>query len=393
MIDRENLKHFIVRALLFVLNIVAAFALGWLVHGFLNPPELDFPVLSEAYNILIDHGLEDPPPDPAIEYGMAHGMVSAYGDPYTRFVEPQQHEIESNNLAGSYGGIGASLRFDEENYVTLYPFPDSPAAEAGIMDGDRLIGVDDVSLTPENSIEEVLSLVRGPEGQKVTIMIARPPDYQTFEFTIKRANIPLPSVTWYLAPDEPRLGVIQINLIAATTPEEIQNAVSALTEQGAEKFALDLRNNGGGLLNEGVEIARLFLSSGIVIQEQSRGKRLENYPVKRPGALADLPLIVLVNENTASAAEIIAGAIQAHARAPLLGTTTFGKDTVQLVFDLQDGSSMHITSANWWIPGLEFPTEVGGLIPDIPLTDTVAGSDPAITLAVQTLFNDQARVP
>ncbi|MBN1666356.1 MAG: S41 family peptidase [Anaerolineales bacterium] len=391
--DRESLKHFIIRTLLFILNIVAAFALGWLIHGYLNPPELDFPVLSEAYNILIEHGLKDPPPDPAIEYGMAHGMVSAYGDPYTRFVEPPQHEIESNNLAGSYGGIGASLRLDEENYVTLYPFPDSPAAEAGVQDGDRLVGVDDVTLTPENPIDEVLSMVRGPEGEKVKITVARPPDYENFEFSIKRANIPLPSVTWYLAPDEARLGVIQINLIAATTPEEIENAVAELDQQGAEKFALDLRNNGGGLLDEGVEIARLFLSNGIVIQEQSRGERLENYPVNRPGALADLPMIVLVNEYTASAAEIIAGSIQAHHRAQLVGTTTFGKDTVQLVFDLQDGSSMHITSANWWIPGLEFPTENGGLIPDIPLTEDIAGADPALTLAIDCLFNDQAQLP
>jgi len=208
------------------------------------------------------------------------------------------------------------------------------------------------------------------------------------ELKIKRAEIPLPSVTWHLDADSPEIGVIEINLIAASTAEEVKNAVEDLQTRQARYYVLDLRNNFGGLLTAGVDIARLFLHDGVIIEHQYRNQGVEVYKVEPPGPYVDLPMVVVVNENTASAAEIIAGALKVHQRAQIIGARTYGKDTIQLVFDLKDGSSLHVTSARWWIPGLETPIDEGGLEPDIPAATTPdqSGADAAIQVAVQALL-------
>jgi len=317
-------------------------------------------------------------------------MVNAYGDPYTRFVEPVQAELNNDTLAGSYGGIGAQMERDADGFVVLHPFPESPASEAGIQDGDRLIKIDDVEITPETPMDDVVAAVRGPKNKKVTLVIVRPPDNTKIEFSVKRAEIPLPSVTYHLNADENRLGIVRVNVIAASTPDEIQEAVSNLQSRGATHFTLDLRGNGGGLLNEGVDIARLFLTEGSVIQQQYKGEDIKTYKVEKPGPLKDIPLTVLVDGNTASAAEIISGALQNHERAPLIGTPTFGKDSVQLVFELQDKSSLHVTSAKWWVPGLEPPIGEGGLQPNITVsTENSESADPFIDAAIQYFFNNE----
>ena len=326
------------------------------------------------------------PASPALEYGMIRGMVQAYGEPHTVFLEPVQTELESNSLAGKFGGIGVRMGRDAQGYPVLYPFPDGPAIKAGVQDGDRLIAVEDQPVTLDTPDDIIQAAIRGPVGQKVALTLVRAPDFNPQKISIERAEIPLPSVTWHAEPAEPRLGIIEINIIAASTPQEIQKAVKDLQSRGATHFALDLRNNGGGLLDAGVNTARLFLKDGDVIQQQYRGQALKAFPVERPGPLVDIPLVVFVNQNTASASEIIAGALQAHKRAQLIGSTTYGKDTIQLVFNLKDGSSMHITAAHWWIPGLDLPRSGKGLHPDIPLAADNPDPRAPIQAAIQTLF-------
>jgi carboxyl-terminal processing protease len=234
----------------------------------------------------------------------------------------------------------------------------------------------------------VQSAIRGPSGQSVRLTIGRPPDYTPQQITIRRAQIPEPSVTWHLEPLDPRLGVIAVNLIASSTHDEIQRAVQDLQARHAAYFVLDLRNNPGGLLSAGVDIARLFLKDGLIMQQQYKGKSVETFRADTPGPLDSIPLVVLVNHNSASAAEIIAGALKVNQRARLIGEPTFGKDTVQLVFDLQDGSSLHVTSAHWWIPGLDPPLGGNGLQPDIPI-DSESGNaapDPYILAAIKAFF-------
>ncbi len=374
--------------LLACLLLASGFIAGYLVHE-LQGETQNFSILQEAYNILIQHGLNDPPAAPALEYGMIRGMLQAYNDPHTVFIEPIQHELDKNALEGRFGGIGIQLGRDADGYWVLFPIPDSPAIQAGIQEGDRLLAVEEKPIAPETSAEFLQSAIRGPEGTWVNLTIGRPPNYLPQELKIKRAEIPLPSVTWHLEPSEPRLGVIDINLIAATTAEEIQKAVQDLQERGATHFALDLRNNPGGLLTAGVDIASLFLTEGIVIQQQYRGREAETYRVETPGPLVDIPLAVLIDHGSASAAEIAAGALQSHQRALLIGTPSFGKDSIQLVFELSDASSLHVTAARWWVPGLEPPLGGTGLQPDIlvePASDAAA-PDPVIQAAIQAMFH------
>jgi carboxyl-terminal processing protease len=320
---------------------------------------------------------------------MIHGMVSAYADPYTRFVEPVQHELETDVLSGSYGGIGAGLEYDQQEFIVLHPFPDGPAMDVGVLDGDRLISIDDWEVQPGTPIDQVIAAIRGPEGTKVTIMIARPPQYSYHTYHINREDIPLPSVTWFPVIDEPRLGLIKVNSIASTTVEEIQNAIDNLKNQGVSHFALDLRGNHGGLLSEGVDIARLFLESGVVIQEHYRDQEINTYEVEEPGLYAHIPLVVFVDGETASAAEIIAGALKLHQRAIIIGAETFGKNSIQLVFSLKDGSSLHVTAAKWWVPDLDSNFSGSGIKPDIPVTTGDNVSDPFIQAAINAYFNEQ----
>ena len=183
--------------------------------------------------------------------------------------------------------------------------------------------------------------------------------------------------------------MIKVNRIAASTADEIQQAVEELRNQGAASFVLDLRDNPGGLLDAGVEIARLFLKEGIVMEQQYRGQETQTYRVEKPGPLADLPLVVLINQGSASAAEIAAGALQANRRALLVGEPSYGKDTIQLIFDLQDGSSLHVTSGRWWTPGLPGPITGVGLQPDLPVessAQTQPSGDPILQAAIESLL-------
>jgi carboxyl-terminal processing protease len=384
----------ILRAFLITVTVttllVTTFFAGYLYRDIVCD-KLDFPILFQSFEILMENGLKEPPPKPALEYGMIQGMLQVYDDPYTVFVEPVQHELETNSLQGEFGGIGANLGVDPEGNWILYPFPESPADVAGIKEGDRLLIVDDFFVSADTPLDSIQAAIRGPVGQLVILTIGRAPDYSPVKIKIKREVIPLPTVTWHLDPGELRLGVIEINLIASSTASEIQLAIEELKDRGASHFILDIRNNPGGLLTAGVEIAKLFLNTGIVMQQQYRGEEIEIFRVETPGRYADIPIAVFINQNSASAAEIIAGALQVHHRAHLIGVPSFGKDTIQLVFDLNDGSSLHVTAAQWWIPGLNSPVHENGLRPDITVENQIASrrGDPYIQAAIHTFFDSE----
>jgi carboxyl-terminal processing protease len=385
----STFQRYFLLTLFCLLLLTAGFAAGFI----LNPQSVigarNFPILREAYAILSKDGLTPVSESPNLEYGMIRGMLDAYGDPFTIFVEPAQHELETNSLEGSFGGIGVRFGRDAEEQLILYPFPGSPAQESGVRDGDRLLAVDNLAVNRDTPIDTIQAALRGPVGTRVKITIAHAPEYEPAELSIKRAEFPVPSVAWHLEASEPRLGVVEVNMISANTPAEILAAIQDLRNQGAVKFVLDLRDNGGGLLSAGIDTARLFLQDGTIIQQRYRDKEVETYRVEKPGELADLPLVVLINANTASAAEIIAGALQAHRRARLIGAPSYGKDSIQLVYDLQDGSSLHVTTARWWVPGLEPPIAGQGLQPDILIAsqDGANGSDTAIRAAIRELFD------
>jgi carboxyl-terminal processing protease len=374
-------------ALLILTLAAGSFGAGYVFRW--RQTQTRLPLLEEAYQLLAEHGLKPLPAAPAMEYGMIRGMLQAYDDPYTTFLEPPQNELEGNRLEGRYGGIGADLEQGSDGFWRLFPFPDGPARKAGVLEGDRLLAVDDLQLTPETPADTVQAALRGPVGEKARLEIGRPPEFAPFEVIVEFAEYPLPSVTWRLATDEPRLGIAKVNLIAASTAEEILHAMQDLTQRGAVFYILDLRDNPGGLLDAGVNIARLFLKEGIVMEQQYRGQEVRTYRVEKPGPLSEIPLAVLINHGSASAAEITAGALKAQHRAPLIGAPSYGKDSIQLVFTLQDGSSLHVTSARWWIPGLQPPIGEGGLQPDILISEEElqTGADPFMQAALSYFLN------
>jgi len=355
--------------LLVTFSLGLAFAAGYVSNDFVEQRTHEYPLLQEAIGILEKYALEPLPGEKGMEYGMIRGLLQAYDDPYTIFLEPPQHELQTNQLEGAFGGIGVKIERGEDRSIVLYPFPDGPGFEAGLLNGDRLVSVDELLATPETTIEAIEATFRGPVGEKVKVVITRMPEGEPLTFMIERRKVALPSVIWHPVHGVPEVGMLQVTIIAQTTPDEIVKAVAALQKQGVKYFILDLRGNGGGILDAGVDTARLFLKEGIIIEQQYRGEAVEQLSVTRPGPLAEIPVVVLVNHNTASAAEIIAGALQANGRAALMGEPTYGKDTVQLVFQLQDGSSLHITAAHWWFPGLDFPLEGIGLNPTLMASD------------------------
>lgn len=369
-------------------SLFAAFSAGFFGHAYFESSS-DFPILRQAYKIIEKHGLKELPLPPAIEYGMIRGMLDAYADPNSTFLEPVEQMIQTDSLQGSVEGIGVDLQRDEAGNITLYPKAEGPAARAGVKDGDRLVRIGDRNVTPETDMETVQEALRGPEGHRVSLELLRPPSLSRIFVEIRLESIPLPSTTWYVSSEDPRVGVIKISLIALSTPEEVVGAVDSLQNQGVSLFILDLRDNGGGLLTSGVDTARLFLKEGVILQQQYRENEIETFSIERPGPLVDLPVVILVNGGTASAAEILAGSLQSHGRALLVGSSTYGKNSIQLVFDLQDGSSLHVTAARWWLPGQEMSALEKGLQPDIDVPTPTSEADPALSTAIQVLLSQE----
>ncbi|MFA5836464.1 MAG: S41 family peptidase [Bellilinea sp.] len=365
-----------VAAVLFtVLVVLVAFLVGFYSNG--GYAQFNFEIFNQAYNILEKNGLKPLPAAPFTEYEMIRGLLKAYDDPYTVFVEPSQHELESNQLEGKFGGIGAALQRDTLGTLRVYPYPNSPAAEAGVQSGSSLLSVDDLTVGADTPDDTVISALRGDVGSKVTIRVTPQGETVPVSFSIERREFGIPSVTWFILPEQPALGVVKITGFSATTADEISAAVQDVKAQGATAVILDLRDNGGGLVEAGVDVVKLFAKVGSTIIAQHQPDRADQVTrTLTNGKYADLPLLILVNQNTASSAEIVAGALQALGRASIIGKQTYGKDTIQLVFDLTDGSSIHVTSARWSLPANPAFVSGAGIVPDFPLTlDAPADSD------------------
>jgi carboxyl-terminal processing protease len=382
---RKN-RQLIIYTSILIFFIVVSFTGGFFLSQYLTRQQ-DFPILKQAYHILSDHAYKQLPQTTQMEYGMIRGMLQVYDDPYTIFLEPAQNELQSDQLAGKFGGIGVRLQKDTAGNVIIYPIPQSPAQTAGVHEGDYLLAADGLQITQDTRMEDIQATIRGPVGQKVTIVVLEAPQYTTQNsYEIQREEVPLPSVTWNLAPGNGQVGVIQINLIAATTPDEVSNAINDMRNKGALYYILDLRNNGGGLLEAGFKTACLFLPESAVLEQQFRDQPVKTLQCDSSGPFNSLPLAVMVNNNTASSAEIVAGSLQELRRAILVGSPTHGKYSIQLVFDLDDGSSLHVTSAHWWIPGLETSISGQSLQPDIAVPEEQSNQPETLDLAIQDLL-------
>jgi carboxyl-terminal processing protease len=374
-------------ALLFTLGAATGFGAHWfLTQANPTPPEAaQFGVFWETWRIVEDKFYGDLPRDPAPVYGAIRGALSTLQDPYTIFVEPESRALEKADLQGKFGGIGAFVSRGEAGEVILQPMVDSPAERAGVKDGDQLTKVDDTVINAEMTSDEIVLLIRGEVGTQVDLTLKRAGAADPVVVAVTREVIETPSVEWRVLEQDPTLGYLHIRLFTERTAEETRRALVDLESKNVTRLIVDLRNNGGGLLDAAVDVSSQFLGSGVVLYEQRRGQPEKTYPVEAGGVALDQPLVLLVNGGTASASEIVVGALRDQQRAVLIGEKTFGKGSVQLVYDLSDKSSVHVTVARWLTPNRRL-IDKEGMQPDIEVSptedDKTAGRDPQMERAV-----------
>lgn len=345
--------------------------------------------LAEAWRIIERNYLGALPSPEQRTYGAVRGMVETLGDPYTVFVEPQPRRLERDELRGEFGGIGVTIQKQDSGEIVLRPMPGLAAAQAGVFDGDVLIAVDGVAIGPEATLDDVAVRVRGEVGTTVAIAVRRTGEPEALHFTIRRQRIENPSIEWRLLEQDPATGYVAIRIFNERTARELEAAITDLKAQGMTRLALDLRHNPGGLVEAAIDVTSHFLSDGVVFIQKTHDER-ETIQRARPGGVATgIPLVILVDGSTASASEIVSGALQDAGRALLIGERTFGKGSVQTVLDLEDGSSVHVTTARWYTPSRR-QLDGQGLEPDIAVARATQeqveqGVDPVLDAALRHL--------
>lgn len=283
----------------------------------------------------------------SLEEGMYKGIVEGVGDPYTTYLNKKEFEDFQTETSGRYAGIGVVVSVDQiDQLITVVsPFEGSPGAKAGLLPGDKIIKVNDFEVTGDD-LNEAVSMMKGPAGTKVKITIYRKSDLKTFETEITRANIDYPTVSHKML--EKQIGYIRIISFDEVTNKQFIAAYKDLNDKGQKGLIIDLRNNPGGLLSTVTKIADQLLPEGMIVYTEDKSGKKESY-------LSDaneikVPLVLLVNENSASASEILSGAVKDHNKGKLVGTTTFGKGLVQSIYPLGDGSAIKITISKYYTP-------------------------------------------
>ncbi len=327
--------------------------------------------------------------DEKLVYGSIKGLVNSVDDPYTVFMDPEETHQFEENLNGSLEGIGAELTVEDGFLTVLSPLKDSPAEKAGLLPGDVIFQIDG-KISSEMTLFDAIMSIRGEKGTQVTLTIIREEVAEPFEVIIVRDSITVESVTYELL--ENSIAYISINQFSDDTADEFDKAVQQLLLDDAEELIIDLRYNGGGYLDISVDIlSELIEGTEAAVQIQTRDTE-ENEILYLWGnaTLPEIPLVVLVNDGSASAAEILAGGIQDYKRGLVIGETTYGKGSVQEVIYLDDGSSLRMSIAHWLTPNGRSIEDVG-ITPDrlIELTyeDALEGNDPQLAEAKSYLLN------
>ncbi|MDZ7950854.1 carboxyl-terminal processing protease CtpA [Nostoc sp. DedQUE09] len=295
--------------------------------------------------------LEKPLPDSNASYEAIGKMLKSLDDPFTRFLDPEQYRSLQVNTSGELTGVGLQIALNSENgkLEVVAPIAGSPADKAGIRPRDRILKIEGVS-TENLTLDEAATRMRGPSGSLVTLVIERDGEAET-EIRLTRDRIALNPVVSDLrvSAEGAPIGYLRLTQFNANASTELAHAISSLEKKGAAAYILDLRNNPGGLLQSGIEIARLWLDSGTIVYTVNRQGIQGSFEAFGP-ALTNDPLVILVNQGTASASEILAGALQDNGRAQLVGETTFGKGLIQSLFELSDGSGLAVTIAKYETP-------------------------------------------
>lgn len=340
--------------------------------------------------------------DKDMVYGAISGMVASLGDPYTVYLPPDQNKSTNEDLAGQFGGVGISLGYKDKNIAVMSPLPKTPAEKAGLLAGDVILTIIDKANnvnkdTSGMTLEEAVNLIRGKVGTEVTLKMYRVGKTEPWEVTLKRDNITVPGVELeWKDSSKGKVAWIKLYKFSDTLYTEWNQVVTQITQEKSKGdvagIVLDLRNNPGGYLQASVMVASDFIKDGVIVSQQSADGSVEKYTVdKSLGRLLGDKLVVLVNGGSASAAEILAGALKDFKRAQLVGEKTFGKGTVQQPEDFPDGSGLHVTIAKWLLPDGSNIHGVG-VEPDVSVTyvaptDSKNPGDNQLDKAIETLLN------
>lgn len=339
-----------------------------------NPKNLDFSLFWEVWDKLEQKFVEKNKLDPQkMFYGAIKGMVASLDDPYTFFLTPEENKQSKDDLEGKFEGIGAQLGLKNHQIVVIAPLKNSPAEKAGVKAGDIILKVDNES-TEKWTLTQAVSKIRGPKGTKVKLTLLR--QNKEIEIIITRAEIKVPSIELSY---EKNVAILKLSRFGEDTNDEWDKAVEEIRQKWQSKkikgLVLDLRDNPGGYLQSAVYITSEFLPWGkIVVSQVFKNGQSEKYTVTRFGRLLDIPLVILINKGSASASEIVAGALKDHKRAKIIGEKSFGKGSIQEALDLKDRAGLHVTVAKWVLPAGEWINQKG-IEPQIKIENSLKEGD------------------
>ena len=360
-----------------------------------TPQNLDalFEPFWQTWQIVHDQYVDQPVDDETMMRGAIQGMLESLGDQHTSYMDPDQYRQANIPLEGEYEGIGAWVDPSGDYLTIVSPMPDSPAEKVGLKPGDEIIAVDGEDMTGIDG-NLVIRRVLGPAGSKVTLTVRRKSDQEgadpnVFDVEVERAHIVVPSVDSKML--DGNIAYVQLFTFGDSTTQELRSALKDLKAQNPKGLILDLRNNGGGALKTAIEVGSEFVGDGVIMYEEYGDGTRDTYQALPGGLATEIPLVVLINEGTASASEIVAGAIQDHGRGQLVGVTSFGKGSVQNWIPLKNNEgAVRVTIARWLTPNGRTIHEIG-LTPDVevkmPEDATSTGADPQLDKAVELLTN------
>lgn len=341
----------------------------------------------EAWTIVHEEYVDQPVDDVALMQGAIRGMMESLGDEHSSYMDPKTYEDANAGLAGEYEGIGAWVDTTADYLTIISPIPGSPAERAGLQPGDKIIAIDGQDMSGIDA-ELARQRVLGPAGTTVHLTVAREGETEPLEFFVTREKIVMKSAIGEMLENE--IGYVQITTFGDKTTPELRTVLKDLMAQNPKGLVIDLRNNGGGYLQTSVEVASEFIGEGVILYEQYGDGRRITYEAVKGGQATEIPLVVLINEGTASASEIVAGAIQDYGRGKLVGVTSYGKGSVQNWIPLSnEQGAVRVTIAKWLTPN-ERTIHQKGLTPDVEVEltseDRLAGNDPQLEQAIAVLL-------
>lgn len=351
------------------------------------PEDLNYESVDEVYDELRENFAGDLS-EAELMTGLKRGLVDAAGDEFTTYLDEEESRELEESLNGEFSGIGAEIGKRDDEIVVIAPLDGTPADQAGLREQDVIVEIDGES-TEDMDIQRAVNRIRGEEGTDVTLTIVRESN-QPQDITITRGHIEIPSVEHEMLEND--IGHIELIRFGGDTSAEFDRAVKDLREDGAERFVLDVRSNPGGLLESAVDVTSEFLESGeVVVEERRRDEVKSTHKARGNGVLEGADVVVLVNEGSASGSEIIAGALQEHDVAQLVGQPTFGKGSVQELVELSGDNVLRVTIAQWYTPeGRNINEE--GIEPDVEVEitqeDMEAERDPQLEKAIQLLSEE-----